>query len=584
LLVITRNIALASLFILCGTEAVVHLLCTAFHITSTFNDIFLAINFPDVMAHSNPLIFYRLLILLLLIQMAGCARKPAVVSAPPAPEKPNIIIIMADDMGFSDLGCFGSEIHTPNIDRLANRGLIMTQFYNTSRCCPSRAALLTGVYQHQAGIGRMTADQGLPAYRGFLNDRVVTIAEVLKASGYHTMMTGKWHVGSEPAHWPHRRGFDRFYGSPRGGGVYFHPFFQDHRPVVLDSSIIQPDSMFYSTDAFNDYAVQFIDEQKDSGQPFFLYVAHIAPHFPLQAWERDIARYRGKYAEGFEVTRHMRFREMKALGLLSNGLELSPADEGIVPWDQLSDGQKDTLDLKMAIYAAQIERMDMGIGDIIDKLLELQIMEHTAIFFLSDNGASHERVHRTPRGRDGKLGSRDSFVSVGRSWANVSNTPFRMYKHWVHEGGISTPMIFHYPALLRGPLRTDYPGHIMDIMPTCLELADAKHPAQYSGSPFLPLQGESLLPAFEGKAEARNKPLFWEHMGNRAVRNGSWKLVSKYENGKVGKWELYNIDQDRTELKDLSATNPDIVQQLSGLYEQWATNVGVVLPHELSER
>jgi arylsulfatase len=518
---------------------------------------------------------------LALLLMAGCVSNPVSNTATQVPDKPNIIIIMADDMGFSDLGCFGSEIHTPNIDRLANKGLVMTQFYNTSRCCPSRASLLTGVYQHQAGVGLMVGDRGLPAYRGFLNDRVVTIAEVLKTSGYNTMMTGKWHVGNDRTQWPHRRGFDRFYGIPTGGGVYFHPPFQDNRPVVLDSTVIQPDSMFYSTDAFNDHAVRFIDEQKDSGKPFFLYVAHIAPHFPLQAWERDIARYRGKYAEGFEVIREMRFKEMKALGIMPADMKLSPADDAVKQWDQLSEGQKDTMDLKMAIYAAQIERMDMGIGDIIDKLMELRIMEHTAIFFLSDNGASHERVQRIQKGRDGALGSRDSFVSVGRSWANVSNTPFRMYKHWVHEGGISTPMIFHYPALLRGPLRTDYTGHILDLMPTCLALAGAEYPAQSKGKDIVPFQGESLMPAFEGKSEERTKPLFWEHMGNRAVRDQQWKLVSKYEKGKVGKWELYDIERDRSELNDLSADNPQLVDQLSAQYAEWAGEVGVVLPEEL---
>jgi arylsulfatase len=519
-----------------------------------------------------------LLLMTMLLALPACVPRPSGNPQVELPKSPNIVIIMADDMGFSDLGCYGSEINTPNIDKLAERGLVMTRFYNTARCCPSRAALLTGVYQHQAGIGRMTDDRGIDGYRGVLNRRVTTIAEQLKAAGYSTMMTGKWHVGGDYRAWPHRRGFDRYYGVPEGGGVYFTPFFQDNRSIVLDSIVTEPDSLFYSTDAFNDMAVQFIEEQHGSEKPFFLYVAHIAPHFPLQAWPADIARYRGLYSDGFEATREMRFKEMKALGIVPQNTVLSPEDSAVKRWDALSEEEKDMLDLKMATYAAMIERMDMGIGDIVDKLLELRILHHTAIFFLSDNGGSHEMIDR---GDLNRIGTRDAFVSLGRSWANVSNTPFRMYKHWVHEGGIATPFIAHYPEMFRGPLRSDYTGHIMDIMPTCLELAGISYPDAYDGHALIPLEGESLVPVFTGKKTVRDNPLFWEHMGNRAVRSGKWKLVSEYKKAEEGPWALYDMEQDMTELRDLSAEYPETVQRLSVMYDQWAEKVGAIPPHEL---
>jgi len=487
-------------------------------------------------------------------------------------EKPNIVLIMADDMGYSDLGCFGSGIETPNLDQLAREGLIMTQFYNTGRCCPSRAALLTGVYQHQAGIGDMTANKGVLSYQGFLNDQVVTIAEVLKNAGYHTLMSGKWHVGEQKDKWPLHKGFERFFGFPRGGGIYFYPF-RSGREAVLDSTQFTVDEKnFYSTDAINNFAFRFLDEIKDSKKPFFLYIAHIAPHFPLQAWPEDIAKYRGRFLQGFEIHREKRYRYMLDYGLITEQVGLSVPDYRALNWDKLSDAQKDTFDLKMAIYAAQIDRMDQGLIRIFDLIKEMNQWDNTLIIFLSDNGGCHEDPSRWLNDT-GPLGGAGCQQAYSPSWANVSNTPFRMYKHWVHEGGIATPLIAHFPNIIQPGMIDNQIGHIMDLMPTCLELAQTTYPNQYSGNKILPMEGQSLLPVFSGKLRENYPDLFWEHEGNRAVRSGKWKLVSKYPENQ---WELYNIQLDRSELNDLAKVYPEKVINMIQKYNSWASRIGVV--------
>ncbi len=511
-------------------------------------------------------------ILILLIPCWGCRDEKAHEK-----ERPNIILIMADDMGFSDLGCFGSEISTPHLDQLAANGLVMSQFYNTSRCCPSRAALLTGVYQHEAGVGNMVGDMGHPSYQGFLNDQTVTVAEVLREAGYKTMMSGKWHVGNQKPHWPRERGFDRFFGLPQGGGVYFFPM-REGRDVILDDEPVAVDTAkFYSTDAFNAYAVQFIKEhyeeaRKGTNQPFFLFLAHVAPHYPLQALPEDIAGYRGKYMEGFKAVREKRFKKLKERQIIGNEFILTPEDDAVLVWDNLSAKEKNLYDLKMAVYAAQIERMDKGIGDLIAVLKEKGELDNTLIIFLSDNGGTHEN----PTAKEisgGEIGSPFSFTSYSRSWANVSNTPFRMYKHWVYEGGISTPFIAHYPEMIKGHRVDNQVGHIMDIMATCLDLAGTNYPDTYKGKQIKPLKGKSLVPIFRHKEREGYDALFWEHQGNRAVRQGKWKLVSKH--GK-DTWELYNMELDRTEIKNLSEIYPEKVKELSALYAQWAENTDVL--------
>lgn len=489
-------------------------------------------------------------------------------------ERPNFVLIMADDMGFSDIGYFGAEIQTPNIDQLAKNGLVMTQFYNSGRCVPTRASLLTGLYQHQSGVGHMTDDKGYESYQGFINNKGVTLAEALQNGGYTTMMTGKWHLGEPEQSWPQNRGFEHFYGVPKGGGIYFYPFLID-RDVMLNDKVVEVDSAsFYSTDAFNDYAVRFLEEHRNSDSPFFLYVAHIAPHFPLQAPEEDIAKYRGTYSQGFHEYRRQRFERQKELGILPDELKLSPPDERVKQWEQLSEAEKDTLDKKMAVYAAQVDRMDQGIGRILEKLKGIGEFDNTVVMFLSDNGAvSVDLDNWNIEEADGPIGSWNSWEAYGASWGNVSNTPFRLYKRWVHEGGIATPLIFHWPDQIKKPRLNNQVGHVIDIMPTLLDLAGVQYPTNYEGKKRLEPEGKSLAPIFKGTEFTEGRTLFWEHEGNRAVRSGEWKLVSQYPENE---WHLYNMEKDRTELTDLSGEHPNLVQELIGKYQNWAERVGVV--------
>jgi len=513
-------------------------------------------------------------ILSVLILLYSCSETNNPVSVK---SKTNIVLIMADDMGYADLGYFGSNIKTPNIDALAENGLIMTQFYNSGRCCPSRASLLTGVYQHEAGIGDMGGDRGIPSYQGYLNKQVVTIAELLGEGDYCTMISGKWHVGGRKDQWPLHRGFDRFFGFPRGGGIYFPPF-RPGRIAIVDSTEIEVDPLaFYSTDAINDYACAFIDEAISKDHPFFLYIAHIAPHFPLQAWPEDIEKYIGKFSDGFRENRQIRYQKMLELNLIGSGTKLSPPDQLVKEWDELSKAEKDTFDLRMAIYAAQLDRLDQGLGKVFDKIREMGQWDNTLILFLSDNGASPE----DPRGwlnDEGPLGGPGCQQGYLRSWANVSNTPYRLYKHWVHEGGISTPFIAHWPEVIKGHRIDGQVGHIMDIMATCVDVADVEYPEIWNGENIVPLRGESLLPVFQEKERKGHNALFWEHEGNRAVRQGDWKLVSKYPENI---WRLYDISNDRTELNDLSILYPDKVNSLIEAYDRWAERTGVVPWQEL---
>ncbi len=498
--------------------------------------------------------------------------------------RPNIILIMVDDMGYSDLGCFGSQIQTPNIDRLAEQGIIMPRFYNTGRCCPSRASLLTGLYPHQTGIGDMNHNDHLPGYQGFLNDKCVTIAEVLKNAGYSTLMSGKWHVGNEPEQWPRQRGFEKFFGIPVGGGVYFYPFLKPRR-VVLNDTIIHPDtSNFYSTDAFTQYAVDFIDEQKGNNKPFFLYLAHIAPHFPLQACPEDIQKYKGKFKAGFSKIRQQRYQNLLKNGLIDSTYALSEPDQAVLNWEKLSNAEKDSFDLRMAVYAAQLDRVDQGIGKIIRKLEQNEILENTVIMFLSDNGGTHEKSSAFIKNR-GAIGRPGCSKAYSRSWANVSNTPFRMYKHWVHEGGVRTPFIIFYPKMIKKHHIDFQLGHIMDILPTCIDLAGAQYPDTFNGNEILPFEGKSLLPVLQGKKRQGHEFLFWEHQGNRAARMGKWKLVSTFDrkSNSFTPWELYNLDIDPTETNNLTNKNSKMVEKLKNAYQGWAKRTGVIPKPELNE-
>ena len=505
---------------------------------------------------------------LLLVAVVGTG--VGVVSGGYAPARPNIILIMADDMGYSDLGCMGSEINTPNLDKLARNGLLMTNFYNTGRCCPTRASLLTGLYAHQTGVGDMTENRGRPTYQGYLNDQCVTLGEALHRAGYTTAQIGKWHVGEDPAHWPQKRGFDYVYGIPKGGGMYFYPALID-RQVWENDKPVALDTTFYSTDAFNDAAARFVARLQNSPAPFFLYLAHIAPHFPLQARPEDIAHYRGKYRTGFAAIRQARYRRQQPLGVLPAHAKLSPADASVPAWESLTDAQRDTLDLKMAIYAAQIEVMDAGIGRLVQTLADTKQLDNTLILFLSDNGGEATNAYPV-KGATGPLGSAKSWASYGKGWANVCNTPFRRYKQQVHEGGIRTPLIVYFPKRFGRGRKSLQVGHVIDFMPTLLDLAGATYPATYNGKSILPMEGKSLMKYWEKPVQTAPRTLFWEHEGNRATRAVSWKLVSLYP---ANRWELYNLVNDPTELNDLAREQPDKVRELEKRYETWASRAGV---------
>ena len=520
--------------------------------------------------------------------------------------KPNIVLILNDDMGYSDIGCYGGEVQTPNLDKLASGGLRFTQFYNTARCCPSRASMLTGLHPHQAGVGHMTSDDDFDGYRGDLNTCCVTIAEALKSAGYGTYMSGKWHITRHtdpdgPKHsWPYQRGFDHFYGIITGAANYWKPntLTRDNAPVTHDEL---PED-FFLTDAISDEAAAFIQNhvKKEPDKPFFTYVAYTAPHWPLHAHEEDIARYKGRFAAGWDQLREERLQRMREMGILNDSWELTDRDPTQPSWDEAPN--KEWYQRRMEVYAAQIDRMDQGIGRIVKALEETGQLENTLILFLADNGGCAEELsvpkHLTKnwligtatthdgkpvrRGNDPNImpGPETTYQSYGVAWANLSNTPFREYKHWVHEGGIATPLIAHFPDHIKtgGALRHQ-PGQLPDIMATCLELSGAKYPDEYNGNTILPLEGTSLVPIFDG-VDNNKEALIWEHEGNKAVRRGKWKLVTKYP----GAWELYDMETDRTELKDLSATHPKLVKELSGLHQDWADRCFVKPWGEVLER
>ncbi|HOX39262.1 MAG TPA: arylsulfatase [Candidatus Brocadiia bacterium] len=523
---------------------------------------------------------------------AGCAANVSGEAAQPEnsprdqakstqpPSRPNIILIMVDDMGFSDLGCYGSEIRTPNLDALAGGGIRFSQFYNAARCCPTRASLLTGLYPHQAGIGGMVkSDDSMPAgpYQGYLNENCATIAEALKPAGYNTLMSGKWHVGECRPHWPTDRGFDRFFGLVSGGANYFD-IRKCKAPGIVrkmaleDQPYSPPSEGFYMTDAITDYAVRMVNEYSGKPNPFFLYTAYTAPHWPLHALPEDIAKYKGKYMSGWEVLRKARHKRQIEIGLLDARWPLTPLDEEAPDWPGLDN--KELMDLKMAVYAAQIDRMDQGVGRIMDALRKNGQEENTLVLFLSDNGGCAEGGPLGFDNRNNGLppGGVDSYMSYGLAWANASNTPFRLYKHWVHEGGISTPLIAHWPAAIKQHgVITNQPGHIIDLMATCLDVAGAEYPKERNGKPVSPLEGKSLKPILEGKQREGHEFIFWEHEKHEAVRWGKWKLVAKAPD----KWELYDMEADRSEMNDLCATHPEIAEQMKARYLEWAGNCGV---------
>lgn len=489
----------------------------------------------------------------------------------PVDSRPNIIYIMVDDMGYSDLGCYGGEVSTPNIDQLAANGIKLKKFYNNSRCCPTRASLLTGQYPHTVGMGGMVGLSKAPIeygpYQGFLNDSFPTIAEELKKVGYSTYMSGKWHVGERPEHWPMKRGFDRYYGLISGASSFFEitPAERDKRRFVLDDKDYEiPKEGHYMTDAFTDHAMGYLDQHKNtrSGNPFFLYLAYTAPHFPLHALEQDIAKYESLYMQGWDVTREKRFQKMKQLRLVDDRYYLTEKPDVIPAWENVTD--KKIWARKMAVYAAMIDRMDQNIGRLINKLKSNGQYENTMIVFISDNGACAETVNtKLLSDPEKKIGERGSYHIYGENWANASNTPFKKYKHFMHEGGVVTPCIIQWPAKIK-PAKgySDGIGHVIDLMPTAMELSGAKSPN---------LAGKSLSYLWS-KGKAPERTYCWEHEGNQAIRKGNWKLVKEFQETY---WSLYNLSTDPTEINDLSGVEAARAKAMLDEYNNWSVKVGV---------
>jgi len=514
---------------------------------------------------------------------ASTSTSPLPAAEPTTTEgPPNIVVILADDMGWSDLGCYGGEIATPHLDALAAGGVRFTQFYNTARCCPTRAALLTGLYSHQAGIGHMTGNYGLPSYQGFLNDRCLTLGEALRPAGYATLAVGKWHVGSKPGQWPLDRGFDRFWGTPSGGGVYFKDTLQIRNEVffVDGAETIEPPDDLYVTDNFTDRAIDFVAEAATkTKRPFFLYCAHIAPHWPLQAKPADIAKYAGHYDAGWDVVRERRFARQRESGLIPSSTDLSLRDPQARAWNDLSEAERRAAARRMEIYAAQIDCIDQNVGRLTAKLKALGQWENTLVLFLSDNGCSAEGgPGGFSRGRqDAPLGTGLSYASVGLEWANAADTPFRKFKIDTHEGGIATPLIAHWPAAVAPGRLIHRPGHVIDLMPTLLDVAGATYASQRADVATIPPEGRSWKPELLGKQATADdsdslRPLFWEHEGNKAVRRGDWKALAR---GRAD-WELYNLADDRTETVDLANRHPEKTAELAALWRAWAERCGVV--------
>lgn len=522
--------------------------------------------------------------------------------------KPNVIVILTDDMGFSDIGCFGSEIKTPNIDRLASHGVAFTQFYNTARCSPTRASLLTGLYPHQAGMGHLSSENFNEAgYTDDLSRNAVTLAEVFQQAGYATYMSGKWHVAKnlgksgDQSNWPCQRGFQRFFGTLNGSGSFYDP-----GTLVSNNTFISPGKGFYYTNAISDTAVKFINDNP-KGKPFFFYISYTSAHWPLHAPENEVQKYKGRYDKGWDVIRRERFEKLKKLGIITQNAVLTERGVAIPEWEK--EPLKEWQVRKMEVYAAMIDVMDQGIGRIISALEKKGELENTVIFYMHDNGGCAEPLNSSQAEipptetqklgmpyaadsvftgkqpvytRDGKFirsgkgvmpGNADSWVTYGEEWANVSNTPYRLYKHWTHEGGIATPLIVHWPKgiKVKGQLSRQ-PGHLVDIMATCIAIAGLQYPQQFKGNFIQPFEGKSLLPAFKNEPIQREF-IFWEHEGNRAIRMGNWKLVARVQKNKVftaadeSAWELYDMEDDPTETKNLALKYPDKVEAMRKRWE-----------------
>ncbi len=514
-------------------------------------------------------------------------------------EPPNVLLVLLDDLGYSDLGCYGGEIPTPNLDRMGVEGLRFTGMTTSARCCPSRASILTGLHPGQTGI---------PNFGGALVQNCATLAEVLGAAGYQTYAVGKWHVGNGPTQVPTMRGFDEFYGFPND---HSQDQWSTEKYVRLPKErtpeIKVTEDKFYATDVFTEYALEFLRQAEQKKKPWFLYLAHSAPHFPLQAPAASIKPLVETYRQGWDLLRSQRFEKMKQIGLIDHaGWTLT--ERSMVPvesnnaiangysgqpnpaWDSLEADRREDLAYRMATFAAMVKHVDDGIGRIIEQLKKAGSYENTVILVLSDNGACYEWG---PFGFDGtsrkgetilhkgaeleQMGGVGTHMAYGSAWANLGNTPFRMYKHFAHQGGLATPFIVHWPAGVEHPGRwVRDPAHIVDIMPTLVDVAKAPYPAKRNGNAIPPMEGVSLAPAFKQGGALPPRALCYQHQGARAIRKGPWKLVlGKRAPGTID-WELYAIDKDPCETTDLAKQHPEVVQTLVKEWDAWAERTSAV--------
>lgn len=500
------------------------------------------------------------------------------------------MLVLVDDLGYSDLGCFGSEIHTPNLDRLAQGGLRFTQFYNSARCCPSRASLISGLYPHQAGVGEMDDEDPTPGYRGFLQKECVTLAEVLGSKGYHTYLSGKWHIGKIG---PIERGFDDYYGMLGGFGSFYDEDLYVRLPENRSKRKYEKNA-FYATDAITDHALDFISESREKKEEYFLFLSYNAPHFPLQAPTEEIEKYVDVYEKGWDRIREERLKRQKEKGIVKEDLLLPPRSEfwnrdrdfsGKNPaWDALDPDRQKDLAKRMAIYAGMVDRMDQNVGRVLEDLEENGELENTLILFCSDNGACAEwdpygfddwittsnTLHRKEDLE--KMGGPETYHSYGSGWANAANTPLQMYKHYIHEGGICTPLIAYWPETIKRAGELEHtPGHFIDFMATFVDIGGVDYPSEFNGHEILPMEGRSLKKLFEGE-QVEERIIYFEHEENRGLRDGKWKLSKIKEKD----WELYNIENDRNEMSNLADYYPEKVEELVGKWYQWAERTNVL--------
>lgn len=515
---------------------------------------------------------------------------------------PNIVLLIADDLGYSDLSLYGGEVSTPNIEALANRGMMFTKFYAGATCSPSRSMLISGIDNHQAGLGSMgeylSPNQvGKPGYEGFLNNRVVSLATLLKDGGYHTYMVGKWHLGAKSGYLPSDRGFEQSFALLQGAANHYNQMgYNPARPkadYINNGEAVNLPANFYSTDVYTDRLIEYIDRDRSSSKPFFIYAAFTSPHDPLQASQADIKKFLGKYDMGWDKLRQQRFDRMKKLGIIPANIELPPRWSRVPVWDSLTPEQKRYESKKMAIYSAMIKNLDDNIGRLIDHLKKIGEYDNTIFIFLSDNGAEgnnrlESQKYQTWFKKEGidnsyqNIGNANSFVGLNRAWAQVGSTPFLWYKGRVSEGGIRVPAIFSYAGVIKAGNKTAAFASVMDVMPTLLEYAGVKHPGtSYKGNQILPMQGRSLRSLLEGKRDRiynENDGIGFELFGsgNSALFQGDWKILKLSPPWGDGQWKLFNLREDPRELVDLSKQHPERLVKMISLYEKYAQEKGVI--------